>query len=330
MKSINIKNFGGPEELFVTEVERPRAGKGEVLVKIACAGINFIDVYMRRGSYVHSNTYKTPLPMNLGMEGGGTVAELGEGLEGFVVGDRIAYCLARGSYAEYATVPACRLVKIPDQLPLPLATALMLQGSTAHYLTHSAFALEPGHTCLIHAGAGGVGQLLIQMAKLRGATVITTVGSKEKADIARARGADHTILYRETAFREAVMDITGGKGVDVVYDSVGKDTIHHSIRSLKRRGLCIMFGASSGQVAAIEPLELAEAGSIFFTRPHLADYTATAEEVRWRAGDLFKAVADGKLTVTIDREFPLASARQAHELLEARGSKGKLLLRVDY
>lgn len=330
MKSIRIKNFGGPAELVVTEAERPRPGKGEALVKIACAGVNFIDVYMRSGNYARSNTYKTPLPMSLGMEGGGTVAELGEGVDGLLVGDRVAYCLARGSYAEYAIVPAWRLVKIPGPLPLPVATALMLQGSTAHYLTHSAFALEPGHTCLVHAGAGGVGQLLIQLAKLRGATVITTVGSKEKADIARARGADHTILYREAAFREAVLDITAGKGVDVVYDSVGKDTIHLSIRSLKRRGLCIMYGASSGQVAAIEPLELAEAGSIFFTRPHLADYTATAEEVHWRAVDLFKAVADGKLTVTIDREFPLDCARQAHEMLEARGSKGKLLLRVDH
>jgi NADPH2:quinone reductase len=330
MKRIQINHFGSPEELVITEVEQPRPGKGEVLVKITYAGINFIDVYMRRGFYARSNTYKTLLPMNLGMEGGGAVAELGKGVEGLMVGDQVAYCLVRGSYAEYAIVPARRLVKVPDQLPLPLATTLMLQGSTAHYLSHSAFALDPGHTCLIHAGAGGVGQLLIQIAKLKGATVITTVGSTEKADIARACGANHTILYRETSFHEAVMDITGGKGVDVVYDSVGKDTIHHSIRSLKRRGMCILFGASSGQVDAIEPLELAEAGSIFFTRPHLADYTATAEEIRWRAGDLFKAVGDGKLTVTIDREFPLADARQAHELLEARGSKGKLLLRVDH
>ncbi|MFH1019879.1 MAG: quinone oxidoreductase [Pseudomonadota bacterium] len=330
IKSITIKYFGGAEELITTETERPSPGRGEVLVKIACAGVNFIDIYMRRGNYIRSNTYQTQLSMILGLEAGGTVAELGEGVEGFMPGDRIAYCLARGSYAEYAAVPAFRLVKIPDQLSLPLATALMLQGSTAHYLTHSAFALEPGHTCLIHAGAGGVGQLLVQLAKLRGATVITTVGSKEKAGIAKACGADHTILYRDNAFREAAMDITGGKGVDVVYDSVGKDTIHQSIRSLKQRGLCIMFGASSGPVTVIDPMELAEAGSIFFTRPHLADYNATAEEVRWRADDLFKAVVNGKLTVAIDREYPLADVRQAHELLESRGSKGKLLLRVDY
>lgn len=328
MKAISVARFGGPEELKLAEVDRPRPGKGEVLVRLACAGINFIDVYMRNGSYARSHTYQTPLPMTLGMEGAGTVTEVGEGVEGFAPGERVAYCLARGSYAEYATVPAWRLVKVPENVPFPVATTLMLQGSTAHYLTHSAFALGPGHTCLIHAGAGGVGQLVIQLAKLLGATVITTVGSPEKAGIAKARGADHAILYRETAFREAVMEITQGRGVDVVYDSVGKDTIHHSIRALKRRGLCVMFGASSGQVAAIEPLELAEAGSVFFTRPHLADYTATAEEVRWRAADLFNAAAEGKLAVTIDREFPLSDARQAHEVLEGRGSKGKLLLRV--
>jgi NADPH2:quinone reductase len=329
MKAISISRYGGPEELQMSEVERPKPGKGEIVVKLAYAGINFIDVYMRNGSYVRSDTYKTPLPMIIGMEGAGTVAELGEGVEGFAEGEPVAYCLARGSYAEYAAVPAWRVVRIPEHVSLPVATALMLQGFTSHYLTHSAFLLGAGHTCLIHAGAGGVGQMLIQLAKLRGAAVITTVGSREKAEIAKIRGADHTILYRETDFREAVMDITGGRGVDVVYDSVGKDTIHRSIRSLKRRGLCVMYGASSGQVAAIEPLELAEAGSVYFTRPHLADYTSTAEEVSWRASDLFNAVGYGKLNVTIYREFPLAEARQAHELLEARGSKGKLLLRVE-
>lgn len=330
MKAISVSRFGGPEELRLNEIEQPKPGKGEILVKIAYAGINFIDVYMRNGSYVHSHTYKTTLPMIIGLEGAGTVAELGEDVEGFSRGEPVAYCLALGSYAEYAAVPAWRVVKIPQHMSLPAATALMLQGFTGHYLTHSVFQLGSGHTCLIHAGAGGVGQMLIQLGKLRGASVIATVGSPEKAEIARARGADHTILYRETDFREAVMDITGSRGVDVVYDSVGKDTIHRSIRSLKRRGLCVMYGASSGQVAAIEPLELAEAGSVYFTRPHLADYTATAEEVSWRASDLFTAVEDGKLSVTIDREFPLAEARQAHELLEARGSKGKLLLRIDH
>ena len=329
MKAINITRFGGPDELALAEVEQPKPSAGEVVVRIAYAGVNFIDVYMRNGSYARSHTYKTPLPMILGMEGAGTVAELGEEVKEFQLGDRVAYCLSRGSYAEYAVVPIWRLTSIPDAVSLPIATGLMLQGSTAHYLTHSAFSLGPNQSCLIHAGAGGVGQLLIQLAKLRGASVIATVGSAEKAAIAKACGADHTILYRETDFREAVMEVTGGRGVDVVYDSVGKDTIHGSIRSLKRRGLCIMYGASSGQVAAIEPLQLAEAGSVYFTRPHLADYTANVEEVRWRATELFQAVAEGKLSLTIDREFPLAAARQAHELLETRGTKGKLLLRMD-
>jgi NADPH2:quinone reductase len=328
MKAINITQFGGPDELVLAEVCQPKPRADELSVKIAYAGINFIDVYMRNGSYARSHTYKTPLPMILGMEGAGTVAEVGEGVNGFEPGDRVAYCLSRGSYAEYAVVPAWRVTKVPDEVSLPVATALMLQGSTAHYLVHSAFPLAAGQTCLIHAGAGGVGQLLIQLAKQCRAYVIATVGSGEKAAIAKACGADHTILYREDDFRETVMEITGGRGVDVVYDSVGKDTIQRSILSLKRRGLCILYGASSGQVASVEPLQLAEAGSVYFTRPHLADYTATAEEVRWRATDLFRAVAVGKLVVTIDREFPLSAARQAHERLEARSSKGKLLLRV--
>jgi NADPH2:quinone reductase len=329
VKAIQIARFGGPEELELIETGRPVPGRGEALVRLACAGVNFIDVYMRNGSYARSQTYKTPLPMTLGMEGAGTVEALGPGAEGVAVGDRVAYCLARGSYAEQAAAPAWRLVKLPHDVPFAVATALMLQGSTAHYLTHSAFALGPGHTCLVHAAAGGVGQLLVQLAKRRGARVIATVGNAEKAELARRRGADHVILYRDTDFREEVLRATGGRGVDVVYDSVGKDTIHRSIRSLKRRGLCVMFGASSGAVSAIEPLELAEAGSVFFTRPHLADYTATADELRGRAAELFAAWRDGTLEVSIDRELPLAAAAEAHRLLEARETRGKLLLRIE-
>jgi NADPH:quinone reductase len=328
VKAISVAKFGGPEELQLADVEPPKPGPGEALVKIVRAGINFIDVYMRNGSYARSHTYKTPLPMVIGMEGAGTVAALGAGVADLAVGDTVAYCLARGSYAEYATVPAWRLSKVPEGVPLPVATTLMLQGCTAHYLTHSAFALGSGHTCLIHAGAGGVGQLVIQLAKLRGARVLATVGSPDKAEIATARGADACILYRQEDFREKVMQLTDGRGVDVIYDSVGKDTIHRSIRSLRRRGVCILFGGSSGQVASVEPLELAEAGSVFFTRPHLADYTASAEEIRGRTADLFKAWKDGKLHVTIDREIPLGQAAEAHRILEGRGTRGKLLLQV--
>jgi NADPH2:quinone reductase len=328
MKTISIPAFGGPEQLQLMDMPQPRPGAGEVLVKLHYAGINFIDVYMRSGYYARSQTYQTPLPMTLGMEGGGTVAALGAGVSGIGVGDRVAYCIVRGSYAEYAVVPAARLVRVPQNVPMDIATALMLQGCTAHYLSHSAFPLAAGKTCLVHAAAGGVGQLLTQLAKLRGAMVVATAGSAEKAAIATACGADHVIRYRDCDFREAVMQITQGQGVDVVYDAVGKDTIHQSIRSLKKRGVCINYGGASGLVMAVEPLELAEAGSVFFTRPHLADYIATAEELRGRTADLFAHYCAGRLKVAIDREFPLDEAADAHRYLEGRGTKGKLLLKI--
>ena len=330
MKAVVIAKFGGPECLEYRDWPDPEPAPGEAVVKLEHAGINFIDVYMRSGHYARSQTYQTPLPMTIGMEGGGKVATLGEGVNGLKAGDRVAYCIVRGSYAQYAAVPAWKLVKVPDTVPLPVATTLMLQGSTAHYLSHSAFPLQPGHACLVHAGAGGVGQLLIQLAKLRGATVIATAGSRDKADIAAKCGADHVVLYREVDFREEVMKVTGGKGVDVVYDAVGKDTIRNSIRSLKRRGLCVNYGGASGLVQSVEPLELAEAGSVFFTRPHLTDYIGTPHELKQRADDLFAAYTAGRLAVTIDREFPLAEAAAAHGYLEGRGTRGKLLLKVSH
>ena len=318
MRAVAVTEFGGPEKLALIDAPVPEPAAGEALVKLEYAGINFIDVYMRSGHYARSQTYKTPLPMVIGMEGIGTLS----------TGERVAYCITRGSYAEYAAVPAWKLVRVPDDVPSPIAVTLMLQGLTAHYLSHSAFPLAKGHTCLVHAAAGGVGQLLVQCAKGRGATVIATVGSAGKAQIATARGADHVILYREKDFREEVMRLTGGRGVDVVYDAIGKDTIARSIRSLRRRGVCINYGGASGLVQSIEPLELGEAGSVFFTRPHLADYIATAEELGGRAADLFAAWRTGKLVVTVDREYPLAEAADAHRYLEAGKTKGKLLLRI--
>jgi NADPH:quinone reductase len=328
MRAVAVTEFGGPEKLALIEAPVPRPASGEALVKLEYAGVNFIDIYMRSGHYARSQTYQTPLPMVIGMEGIGTVSALGSDATGLAVGERVAYCIVRGSYAEYAAVPAWKLVRVPPDIPSPVAVTLMLQGLTAHYLTHSAFALQEGHTCLVHAAAGGVGQLLVQCAKARGAMVIGTVGSAQKAALARARGADHVVLYRETDFREEVMRITGGRGVDVVYDAVGKDTIARSIRSLRRRGVCINYGGASGLVRSVEPLELGEAGSVFFTRPHLADYIATPEELNWRAADLFAAWRAEKLVVTVEREFPLAEAAAAHRYLEAGRTAGKLLLSI--
>ncbi len=328
MKAIQVEKFGGPERLTLVEVPTPQPGPGEVLVRLAYAGVNYIDVYMRDGSYARSHTYQTPLPMTLGMEGAGRIEQLGAGVNDLAVGDTVAYCLSRGSYAEFAVVPAWKLVRVPAGVDLAVATTLMLQGSTAHYLSRSAYPLKPDDTCLVHAGAGGVGQLLIQLAKRVGATVIATVGSEDKAQLARERGADHTILYRQTDFGAEVRRLTDGRGVDVVYDSVGLDTLPRSIRALRRRGLCISFGASSGQPEPVQLLELAEAGSVFLTRPHLADYMASADEVRGRAAELFSAVADGSLRIAIDTVYPLSVAAMAHATIEGRATRGKLLLKI--
>lgn len=329
MKAVAIERFGGPRELRLVERPRPRPAAGDVLVKLTYAGVNFIDVYMRNGTYARSRTYATPLPLTLGMEGAGVVVEVGDGVANFAPDDRVAYSLVRGSYAEFVCVPAWKLVHVPKALSLSAAAALMLQGSTAHYLTHSCYPIKHGDRALLHAGAGGVGQLLIQLAKARGATVIATVGDEEKARIARECGADYVVLYRERDVSEAVRELTGGEGVDVAYDSVGRDTIARSIGSVRRRGTCVLFGASSGSVPAIDPLELAEAGSIFFTRPHLADYLANANEIAWRATDLFSAASSGTLHFSIDKTFALDRVAQAHEQLEARTSRGKFLLAFD-
>lgn len=328
MKAIMVDVFGGPESLVFRETETPDCEADCALIKIKYAGVNYMDVYMRNGAYAKSHTYKTPLPMVIGMEGAGEVVKVGSNVSNVKVGDQVAYCLSRGSYAEYAAVPAWRLVKVPSNVEISQAVSAMLQGLTAHYLTHSIFPLKKGDTCLIHAGSGGVGQLAIQMAKIIGATVITTVGSAEKAKLAVGNGADHVILYKEVDFRDEVMKITNNRGVDVVYDSVGKDTIERSITSIRRRGLCVMFGASSGQVPCITPLSLAEAGSIYFTRPHLADYIPTAEDINERATTIFDYIASCRLRVPIHKIFKLNEGKEAHVMLESRGTMGKLLLEI--
>jgi len=328
MQAVQIREYGGSAQLVLAEVPVPKPGKGEALVEISHAGVNFIDVYMRQGVYRNSETYRNEPPFTPGMEGGGIVADVGPGVHGLNVGDRVAYCLVLGSYARYAAVPAWRLAKVPDDVLMPVAVTLMLQGSTAHYLSQSLFDLRAGMTCLVHAGAGGVGQLLTQIARMKGARVISTVGSAEKAAISRALGAE-PILYRDEDFAARVLEMTAGDGVHVVYDGVGQATFTGSLKALRRRGTLALFGGASGAVKSVNPLDLAEAGSVFLTRPHLWDYTATAEEIDRRAGDLFKWVAEGRLKVAIDREFPLGMAKAAHDVLESRQSKGKIILNVE-
>ena len=328
MKAIRVQAYGGADQLHLDDVPTPAPGPGEALIRQAFAGINFIDVYMRDGTYRRSDTYAQTPPMIIGMEGAGVVEAVGADVDGLAPGDAVAYCIDLGSYAEYAVVPAWKLVPVPDDVPMDVATALQLQGATAHYLSHSLFPLGPGHRCLIHAGAGGLGQLLIQIAKARGAEVFTTVGSPEKAAIAKARGADHVILYRDVDFADVVLDLTDGAGVNVVYDSVGKDTIRGSMACCARLGVISNNGNASGAIGALDPLELAEAGSIFFTRPHLADYMLDADARRARAADLFGLYRDNRLQVSLDRTYPLADARAAHERIEARQSMGKILLEI--
>ena len=329
MKAIQIEEYGDLGKLQFVDVPEPPFGDGEVLVKIAYAGVNFIDIYMRDGVFRKLETYPNSPPFTPGMEGAGIVEAIGPGVMEFEKGDSVSYCLEVGSYAEFAVVPAWKLVKVPVDIPLDIATALQLQGMTAHYLTHSLFPLTKDHTCLIHAGAGGMGQLAIQLAKIRGAQVIVTVGSQEKAEIAKARGADHCILYREVDFSEAVLDLTNGKGADVIYDSVGKETIKGSLRCFKSLGVLSNNGYASGAIGSLDPLDLAEAGSVFFTRPHLASYIPTSEVRAKRSYDLYKLYIDGNLTVNIDRTLPLSQVALAHKAIEERQSKGKILLVSD-
>lgn len=328
MRAIRIDRFGAPDVMTLREIDAPAPGPGEVQVEVSLAGLNFIDIYMRNGTYAKSQTYRTPLPMGLGMEGVGRVSALGEGVTDVARGDRVAWCLSRGSYAQYACVPAWRAVPVPDGVSDEVAVTLMLQGCTAHYLAHSAFALEPGDTCLVHAAAGGVGQLLTQVARLRGARVIATVGSEEKAAIARARGADEVILYRTQDFRDEVRRLTGGRGVDVVYDSVGRATFDRSLNSLRSRGLLVLFGQSSGPVPPLDPTVLNTKGSLYLTRPSLAHYLQTHDEVAWRAGEVFDRIRDGSVRLDLHGTYPLADAALAHRLLESRATTGKLVLTI--
>jgi NADPH:quinone reductase len=316
-----VHECGGPEVLRYEEAPTPSPDRGDALVEIAAAGVNFIDVQHRAGRY------KPPaLPFTLGSEGAGTVVEVGAEVDEVRVGDRVAYAMVLGAYADYALVPAKRLIRVPDAIPLESAAAIMLQGMTAHYLTHSTFPLQAGHTALVHAAAGGAGQLITQVARRIGATVYGTVGSAAKADLARAAGAHETIDYTQRDFEAEVKKLTSGRGVDVVYDSVGKDTFDKSLNCLRPRGYLVLFGFSSGPVPPFDPAVLGAKGSLFLTRPGLNQYIATRSELLERAGDLFKWLESGELNPRIDRVLPLAEAATAHRELEARRTSGKLLL----
>lgn len=320
MKAIRVEAYGGPEKLVYEDIDKPTPKGGEALIKIEAIGVNFIDVYHCTG------LYPLPLPFTPGTEAAGTVEAVGPDVNDIQVGDRVAYAMAVGSYAEYAAVPAAKLVKLPDHLDAQQAAAAMLQGMTAHYLVTSTCALASTDTALVHAAAGGVGLLLIQMAKRIGARVFGTVSTEEKAQLAREAGADEIIMYTEQDFQEEVRRLTGGKGVEVVYDSVGKTTFMKSLASLAPRGLLALFGQSSGPVPPFDPALLAQKGSLFLTRPSLAHYTLTREELLWRAGDVLKWVSSGELKLRIGKTFPLAEAAEAHRQLEGRQTTGKVLL----
>jgi NADPH2:quinone reductase len=320
MKAIQVKETGGPEKLELVDLPQPAPGPGQALVKIAASGVNFIDVYFRIGHY------QAELPATLGSEAAGVVESVGPGVTDVALGDRVAYAMARGSYAQYAVVPAAQLVKIPAGIDLQTAAAAMLQGMTAHYLTHSTFVLKSGDTCLVHAAAGGAGLLLVQMAHRIGARVFGTVSTEAKAELAKQAGADEVILYTQRDFQAEVKRLTGGRGVDVVYDSVGATTFDKSLNSLRPRGMLALFGQSSGPVPAFDPNILNAKGSLFLTRPSLAHHCLTREELLWRAGDVLGWVSSGELKIRVDRAYPLSEAAQAHRDLEGRRTAGKLLL----
>ena len=320
MKAIQVSQIGGPEVLTLVELPVPEPKPNEAVVQIKAAGVNFIDVYFREGRY------PAPRPFVVGQEGAGIVIAIGPDVTTVKLRERVAYSGSLGSYAEYAAVPADRLVKIPDELDFNQAAAAMLQGMTAHYLSHSTYPIKRGETALIHAAAGGVGLLLVQMCKLLGARVIGTVGSEEKARLARDAGADHVIIYTKQDFETETRRLTEGKGVDVVYDGVGKDTFEKDLNVMRPRGYVVLFGGSSGAVPPFDLLMLTQKGSLFVTRPSLQHYIATREELEQRSSDVLQMIVRGELKLRIHKTYPLAEAQQAHRDLEGRKTTGKLLL----
>lgn len=322
MKAVRVHALGGPEVLTHEDIEVPSPGAGEALVKIVASGLNYLDVQYRIGRV------KAPLPFTIGTEAAGVISSVGSGVTDLKVGDRVAYSMVVGSCAEYAVVPAAKLVPVPAALDLRTAAAAMLQGLTAHYLTHSTFPLKAGDVCVVHAAAGGIGLVLTQVARKLGARVIATVGSEAKAEWARRAGAHDAINYTTQDFEAEVRRLTDGRGVDVVYDSVGRDTFDKSLNCLRPRGYLVLFGFSSGLVPPFDPAVLGLKGSLFLTRPGLNNYIATREELLMRSGALFGWIADGSVTIPINHTFPLAEVAKAHRELEARRTTGKVIFEV--
>src|SRR5215469_10032673 len=321
MKAVRIHTFGGPEVLQLDEAPQTEPSENQALVRVMAAGINFIDVYQRTG------LYKVPLPYTPGMEGAGTIEKVGPGCD-LAPGTRVAWAMAPGAYAEYTTVPAAKLVPIPDGVGFDAAAAVMLQGMTAHYLSESTFPAKSGDVALVHAGAGGTGLLLIQLLKSKGATVYTTVSTADKAKLAKQAGADETILYKDEDFVARVKELTGGKGVNVVYDSVGLTTYQGGFEVLRPRGMLVLFGQSSGKVPPIDPIILSEKGSLFLTRPSLAHHSADRQELLHRSGTILELVRAGELRLRIEKQYPLTEVAQAHRDLESRATTGKLIIDV--
>jgi NADPH2:quinone reductase len=320
MKAIRVHTPGGPEVMKLEEIAEPTAGAGQAVVKIEAAGLNFIDVNFRSGAY------KAPLPLTLGLEAAGTVTAVGSGVTELKPGDRVAYTGIPGSYAQVNVVPADRLVKLPDKLTFRDGAAAMLQGMTAHYLTRSTYPLKKGDTALVHAAAGGMGLLLTQMAKMFGATVIGTVSTDEKAALAKQAGADHVILYSKEDFEAEVKRITGGRGVDVIYDGVGATTFDKGLNCLRPRGVMALYGAASGPVGPLDLQRLNTGGSLFVTRPSLHHHIGSREELLQRSGDVLGWIRDGKINLRVETTFPLEKAADAHRALEGRKTTGKVLL----
>jgi NADPH:quinone reductase len=317
---VQVTEVGGPEVMVLREVPNPVPGRREVLIRIAASGVNFVDIYVRSGRY------GTPLPFIPGQEAAGTIAAVGEDVTELKVGDRVAWCGVLGTYAEYAAAPVDRVVVIPESLDFKQAAAAMLQGMTAHYLAYSTYPIQKGDALLIHAGAGGVGLLLTQVAKSLSARVFTTVSTEVKAELSRGAGADEVILYTEKDFAEEIKRLTDGKGVAVVYDSVGKTTFEQSLKSLRRRGMLVLYGSSGGTVPPLDLMQLGALGSLYVTRPSLRDYSVTRSELEMRATEIMDSVANGSLKLRIEKTYPLADAVQSHQDLEGRKTTGKLLL----